>query len=63
MGELEKLINHLNESLPEGEDVSDDYLNGFKGCISSIRHYLNNQRVNGKLKADAEKHGNTPNQR
>lgn len=63
MGELEKLINHLNESLPECEDVSDDYLNGFKGCISSIQHCLNNQRVNGKLKADAERHGNTPNQR
>lgn len=63
MGELEKLINHLNESLPEGEDVSDDYLNGFKGCISSIQHYLNNQRVNGKLRADAEIRSNTPSQR
>ena len=63
MGELEKLINHLKDSVPEGEDVSEDYQKGYEACIWSIQVYLNNQRVNGKLKADAEKRGNTPSQR
>lgn len=53
MTPLQNLIDHLNDSLPEGDDVSDDYLSGYKACIDSIRHYLNNQRVNGKLRADS----------
>ena len=56
MGELEKLINHLDESLPEGDGVSEGYIEGYKACIWSIQVYLNNQRVNGKLRADAQKH-------
>ena len=55
MGELDKLINHLNESLPEGDDVSEDFVEGFKSCIWAIQVYLNNQRVNGKLRADSLK--------
>ena len=55
MTDLEKLIDHL-KTLPAGDEpVSKQFKEGFNACIDAIECYRNNQRVNGKLKADSER--------
>lgn len=56
MTELQKLIDHLKTLAPGDEPVSKEFQKGFDACVWAVECYRNNQRINGKLKADQERY-------
>lgn len=54
MNDLQKLIDHLKSLPPGDESVSNDFQKGFDACVWAVECYRNNQRVNGKLRANNE---------